>query len=71
MMLITKLDEILDVGGAAVDPVPDVVDVGELGVRAAREAAPLVVSPDLHPLGVTRILAGSSEVEAPAIRIVG
>ena len=71
MMLVTQLDEIVEVGGAAVDPVPHVVDVGELGVRAAGEAASLVAAPDLHPLGVTRIPPGSSEIEAPAIGIVG
>ena len=59
MMLVAQLDEIVEVGGAAVDPVPHVVDVGELGVRAAGEAASLVAASDLHPLGVTRICAGS------------
>jgi hypothetical protein len=71
MMLITQLDEIVEVGGSAVDPVADVVDVGELGVRASGEAASLVAAPDLDPLGVTRIPPGPSEAEAPAIGIVG
>ena len=59
MMLITQLDQVVEVGGAAVDPVPDVVDVGELGVRAAGEAAPLLAAPDLQPLGLTRIPPGA------------
>ena len=71
MMLIAQLDEVVEVGGTAVDPMPDVVHVGELGVRAAGEPAPLVAPPDLHALGVTGVPPGPPEVEAPAVGPVG
>ena len=50
-MLVTELDEVVEVGRPAVDPVPDVVHVGELGVRAAGETTSLVPPPDLQIAG--------------------
>ena len=63
-MLVAELDEVADVRRAAVDPVTDVVHVGEFGVGAAGEPAPLVTPPDLQPLGVRRIAPCPPEVEA-------
>jgi hypothetical protein len=63
-MLITQLDEVLEIRGPAVDPVPHMVHVGELGVGAAGEATALVPPPDLDPLCVGRIAPGAPEVEA-------
>ena len=71
MMLIAELHEVVEIGGAAVDPVPHVVHVGEFGVGAAGEPAPLVAPSDLHALGVTGVPACSSEVEAPSIGPIG
>ena len=67
MMLITQLHEVLDIRGPTVDPMPDMVHIRELGVRAAGEATSLVAAPDLQPLGVAGITPGPSEVEAAAI----
>ena len=67
MMLIAQLDKVVDVGEAAIDPMPHVMDVGELGVCAAGEPAALVTPPDLQTLGVARIPSGSPEVQAAAI----
>ena len=71
MMLIAQLDEVRNVRGPVIDPMPHVMDISELGVGAAGEPAPLVTSPDLHPLGVAGIPAGPPEVEAPAIGPIG
>ena len=70
-MLIAELDQVVDVRRPAVDPVPDVVHVGELGVGAAGKPASLVPAPDLEPLGVARVSPGPPEVEAPAVGAVG
>ena len=70
MMLIAELHEVVEIGGTAIDPVPHVVHVGEFGVGATGEPAPLVTAPDLHPLGIAGVPSGPSEVEAPAIRAV-
>ena len=67
MMLIAELDKVVEVGEAAIDPMPHVMHVGELGVCAAGEPATLVTPPDLQTLGVARVPAGPPEVEAPAI----
>ena len=67
MMLIAQLDKVVEVGEAAIDPMPNVMHVGELGVCAAREPATLVTPPYLQTLGVARVPAGSPEVEAAAI----
>ena len=45
--------------------------VGELGVRAAREAAALVPAPDGDALRVARVAPGAAEVEALPVRAVG
>ena len=71
VMLVAELDEVAQVGRAVLDPVPDVMHVGELGVRATRETAPLVPPPDLNPLGVTRIAPRPPEIEALPSRPVG
>jgi len=62
-MLVAELDEVAHIGLPVVDPVHNVVHVGEFGVTAAREPAPLVAPPDLNPLGVAGVPSGSSEVE--------
>ena len=67
MMLIAELDKVVEVGEAAVDPMPNVMHVGELGVCAAGEPATLVTPPDFQTLGVARVPAGPPEVEAPPI----
>jgi hypothetical protein len=71
MVLVAELDEILDVGLPTIDPMPHVVDVGELGVGATGEPASLVTPPDFHPLGVTGVPPGSPEVQAATIGPVG
>ena len=70
-MLIAQLDKVVEVRRPAVDPMPNVVHVGELGVGAAGEPASLVAAPDLQPLGIAGVPPGPSEVEAPAIGAVG
>jgi len=70
-MPVAELDQVVQVGRAAFDPVTDVVDVGELGVRAARETTSLVPPPDLNPLGISRIPPRPPEVEALPCRSVG
>lgn len=70
-MLIAEFHEVVEIGGAAIDPVPHVVHVGELSVGAAGEPAPLVASSDLYALGVTGVAACASEVEAPSIGPIG
>jgi hypothetical protein len=37
MMLIAELDEVVEVGPASVDPVDDMVDIGEFGVRGSAD----------------------------------
>ena len=71
MMLVAQLDEVLDVRRPAVDPVPHVVDVGELGVGAAGEPAALVTSPDLQTLGRRSGPGGPAQIEAAAVGAVG
>src|SRR5580692_3447030 len=64
MMLVAELDEVAEVGRPVLDPVDDVMHVGELGVRAAGEPASLVAAPDLNPLGVAGVAPRPSEVQA-------
>jgi hypothetical protein len=71
MVLIAQLDEVRNVGRPTVDPMVDMVDVGELGVGAAREPASLVTSSDFQPLSVARVPSGPTEVEAAAVGPVG
>ncbi len=70
-MLVTELNEVAHIGRPVVDPVHDVVHVGELGVRATREPASLVAPPDLNPLGDAGVPPGSSEVETVPTWSVG
>ena len=70
-MLIAKFDKVVEVRRPAVDPMSNVVHVGEFGVGATGEPAPLVTAPDLHPLGIAGVPSGPSEVEAPAVGSVG
>jgi hypothetical protein len=70
-MLIAELHQVAQIRRTIVDPMPDVMDVGEFGVRATREAAPLVAAPDLNPLGITRIATRPPEIEALPRRTVG
>ena len=71
MMVVTQLDQVVEVGGPAVDPMPNVMDIGELGVRAAGETASLVATPDLDALRIAGVPAGPTEIEAPAVGPVG
>ena len=71
VMLVAEFDEVVQVGRPVVDPVHDVVHIGELRVRAAREPTSLVTSPDLDPLGVSGIPPGPSEAETLPARRVG
>src|SRR5580692_4249334 len=71
MMLVAELDKVAQVGRPVVDPVDDVMHVGELSVRAAGEPASLVAAPDLNPLGVAGVAPCPSEVEALPVWTIG
>lgn len=71
MVLVAELDQVAQVGWTALDPVCDVMDVGELGVTTPWETAALVAPADLEALRVTGVAAGASEVEAPTVGPVG
>ena len=51
-MLIAEFDEVAQICRPSVDPVADVVHIGELSVGAAGESTPLVPAPDLQPLSI-------------------
>ena len=70
VVLVAQLDQVVEVGGAAVDPVPDVVDVRELHVGAPGEAATLVTAADDDPLGVRGVPASATQIERVTIRAV-
>ena len=55
VVLVAQLDQVVQIGGAPVHPVADVVHVGELGVRAAGEATASVTPTDLDPLRFGRV----------------
>jgi hypothetical protein len=71
VVLVTELNEVVEICGAAVDPVPNVMYVGELGVRAAGEATSLVAAPDLQTLGIAGVSPCPAQVEASAVRPIG
>ena len=60
MMLVTQLHQVVEIGRPTVDPMPDVVHVGELHVSAARKTAALVTPPDDDALGVGGVAPGSA-----------
>lgn len=71
MKLVAQFDEILEVGGPAVDPMPHMVDVGEFGVGATGKPTAFVASSDLQTLTVARVTAGPAEIEAAAVGPIG
>src|SRR3974390_2196861 len=68
---VTELDQVAQVGWTALDPVRDVMDVGELSVATPGETAALVAPADLDALRVTGVAPGAPEVEAPTVGPVG
>ena len=56
VVLVAQLDQVVQIGAAAVHPVADVVHVGELGMRASREATTFVTPTDLQPLSIARVV---------------
>ena len=70
-MLVAEFDEVGQVSRSVVHPVPDVVDIGEFGVRAPRESATLVAPPDGDALEIGGSVFAAAQVEALPGRIVG
>jgi hypothetical protein len=70
-MLIAQFDEVLEIRRPAIDPMPYVVDIGELGVGAAGKPAALVATSDLQALAVARIAACPAQVEAATVGPIG
>ncbi|HEY6427115.1 MAG TPA: hypothetical protein VIX84_07760, partial [Acidimicrobiales bacterium] len=70
VVLVAQLDQIVEVGAAVVDPVPDVVHVSELRVRTPGKATALVTPSDFDPLRVARVPPGSTKVEASTSLVV-
>ena len=70
MVPVAQRDQIVQVRQAPIGPVLDVMDVRELRVGAAREAAALVTPVDLHPLHRGRIPPGSPLAQDRTLRIL-
>ena len=70
MVPTAQRDQVVEVRQATIDPMHDVVDVGELGVAAAGEATALVPAIDFHPLHRSGIPAGPPLIQDRPFRIL-
>ena len=70
MVPTAQRDQVVEVRQSTIDPMHDMVDVGELGVAATGESTALVPAIDFHPLHRSGIPAGPPLIQDRPFRIL-